>query len=283
MKISFLKTFIETVKTKNLSRSAKNLYLSQPAVSKQIQTLEKYYQTKIFVKNGNGLELTEDGEKIYTYALDAINLENELMLDIDTKNKKIEGEFNLCSSNIPMTSYLPYIIPEFLKKYNKAMVNVVILDTSEVIKEVKSGKESFGFIGKYYEDDTIGCLKVFESEIVLAGSKNFEVSSKSLKKAKFIVREKGSATRASLEKYLKQYDVLLDGGNIAITLKNNDVILKMLKESNYLAILPRCEVEKVSMAVLEICEKKPFYYIYNKRRYMSALETEFHKFIQKTV
>ena len=64
-----LLTFIEVCKTKNYTKAAKNLNLTQPAVSQHIKQLELDYNVKLFSRNNNELSLTKDGEIVLKYAL----------------------------------------------------------------------------------------------------------------------------------------------------------------------------------------------------------------------
>ncbi len=283
MKINYLKTLVELVKQKNMTKTARALQLTQPAISKQIKALEKYYDNEILVRYSGEIKLTNKGEKIYEYALNMINLEKKLFRDIDNKELEYSGDFDIWTSNIPASSYLPTILAKFLKNYKLATANVLLKDTKDVTCLVSSGKASFGFVGKSFQNNNVECLEVFNSDMVLVGSscyKNLEVSEKNLKNMKFIVRENGSATRESLEQYLIDKKIELCEKNIAVILENNELILKMLEMGKFLALLPLYEVKgRADLAVIDVCSNKKFYYIYNKNRYMSALERAFHEFI----
>ena len=73
-----LKVFITVANTKNFSKAAKVLNLTQPAISFQIQTLEQYYQTMLFDRVNRHVKLTESGELLLEYALSMNDLQAEL-------------------------------------------------------------------------------------------------------------------------------------------------------------------------------------------------------------
>lgn len=56
-----LKVFLTAAKTLSFTRCAEQLFISQPAVSKNISELEKHFRTRLFHRRGSGLELTESG------------------------------------------------------------------------------------------------------------------------------------------------------------------------------------------------------------------------------
>ena len=69
--------FYETAKCGSISKAAKNLYISQPAVSKSIQNLESNLGVKLFCRNPRGVTLTEEGQTLFKYIDSAFNIINE--------------------------------------------------------------------------------------------------------------------------------------------------------------------------------------------------------------
>lgn len=68
MDIRFLSTFLEVVKTRHFGKAAENLYLTQSAVSARIKLLEEYFQTTLFIRHRNSIQLTPAGEKLLPFA-----------------------------------------------------------------------------------------------------------------------------------------------------------------------------------------------------------------------
>ena len=68
MDIRFLVTFMEVAQTRHFGKAAENLYLTQSAVSARIKQLEEYFNSVLFVRNRNSLQLTVAGEKLLPFA-----------------------------------------------------------------------------------------------------------------------------------------------------------------------------------------------------------------------
>jgi DNA-binding transcriptional LysR family regulator len=68
MDIRFLVTFMEVAQTRHFGKAAENLYLTQSAVSARIKQLEEYFNSVLFVRNRNSLQLTAAGEKLLPFA-----------------------------------------------------------------------------------------------------------------------------------------------------------------------------------------------------------------------
>ncbi|MBU2878453.1 LysR family transcriptional regulator [Aliiglaciecola lipolytica] len=68
MDIRFLSTFLEVANTRHFGKAADNLYLTQSAVSARIKLLEEYFNTALFIRNRNSIQLTPAGEQLIPYA-----------------------------------------------------------------------------------------------------------------------------------------------------------------------------------------------------------------------
>jgi DNA-binding transcriptional LysR family regulator len=68
MDVRFLATFLEVAQTRHFGKAAENLYLTQSAVSARIRLLEEYFNTTLFIRNRNSIQLTSAGEKLIPYA-----------------------------------------------------------------------------------------------------------------------------------------------------------------------------------------------------------------------
>ncbi len=283
MKISYLITLIEVVKSKSYSIAAKNLYITQPAITKHIKILEKAYEINIFKRENGQIELTSEGEKLYAYALNVQRLDESLKSNLANDGIDVKGELKILTSYIPGSVYLTKIIPQFQKKNKMVKPHILISDTSIVIKKVKSGEIPFGLIGKKYEDSQVACTKVFENDMVIVAPKIYEgqaVDENLLSKLQIVTREKGSATRETFINHLVEKGISKNRIQTAIYCNNNDALIKMLYTGDYLTYVSKNLVENNSrVAILETTLKRKFYFIENTNRYLSSAELAFKNFI----
>ena len=91
--LELYRVFCEVVKHKNISKTAESMYISQSAVTQSIQKLETILGGKVFYRNKNGVELTEEGRNLYEYIKDSIetmsNAENIFSKYINLEKGKI--------------------------------------------------------------------------------------------------------------------------------------------------------------------------------------------------
>jgi DNA-binding transcriptional LysR family regulator len=75
-KLDAYRIFCEVAKHRSFSKTAKSLYMTQPAVSQAIMNLERELDTRLFTRTSKGVNLTNDGSLLYEYVNSAINLIN---------------------------------------------------------------------------------------------------------------------------------------------------------------------------------------------------------------
>lgn len=138
--LELYRVFCEVVKYKNISKTAESMYISQSAITQSIQKLENMLGGKVFYRNKNGVELTEEGKNLYEYIKDSIetmrNAEN-----IFSKYITLEkGKIRIGGGN----SLLSYLIFEpflkFIKKYPNIDVSISSGITDTLIQKLSNGE-----------------------------------------------------------------------------------------------------------------------------------------------
>ena len=117
--LSSYKIFYTVANTGNISKAAKELYISQPAISKSIQKLEESIGARLFERSSRGVTLTDAGELLYTHVKSAFET---LTLGEDKLRRSIElgvGHLTIgVSSTLCKYVLLPYL-KEFIKQYKE--------------------------------------------------------------------------------------------------------------------------------------------------------------------
>ena len=123
--LELYRIFCEVVKYKNISKAAENIYISQSAVTQSIQKLEKILGGKLFFRNKNGVELTEEGKNLYEYIGDSI--------------EKMNNAENLFSQYINLEKGIIRICG-FIKDYPNIDIRISIATTQESLKKLSNGE-----------------------------------------------------------------------------------------------------------------------------------------------
>ena len=142
--LEYYKVFYYAARRQSLTAAAKELSISQPAVSQTIRLLEEELGAKLFIRASRGIRLTSEGELLYTYVAQAIDrLENgekklRQMLDLEL------GEVHIGASDMTLQFYLLPYLESFHERYPKIKVNVTNAPTPETLKLLEEGKIDFG-------------------------------------------------------------------------------------------------------------------------------------------
>ena len=138
--LELYRVFCEVVKYKNISKTAESMYISQSAITQSIQKLENMLGGKVFYRNKNGVELTEEGKNLYEYIKDSIstmsNAENIFSKYINLEKGKIRiGGGNSLVSTLILEPFL-----KFIKKYPNIEVSINSGMTDTLIQKLSNGE-----------------------------------------------------------------------------------------------------------------------------------------------
>ena len=146
--LSQYRIFYEVARCGNISRAAKELYISQPAISKAISKLEENLNTKLFSRNSRGVQLTKEGAILYQHissAFDSINRgERELkrIHDFHIGHLKIGVSNTLCKYVL-----LPYL-KGFVEKYPHVNISIESQSTNHTLEMLDSKKIDIGLVAE---------------------------------------------------------------------------------------------------------------------------------------
>ena len=221
-----LKVFITVANTKNFSKAAKVLNLTQPAISFQIQTLEQYYQTMLFDRVNRHVKLTESGELLLEYALSMNDLQAELERKMQQLTGQVKGNLTIGASRTVGEYIMPYVVSEFKKEYPDVDIALEIYNTKQVEKNIMNNTIDVGLVESDISNKKLLYQDFLDDELVLIVSSNHRwanedsISFLELKDEPFIIREAGSGSRLVFEQALLDSDFDIENLNIIMEIGN---------------------------------------------------------------
>ncbi len=287
MRINYLETLIRVIETGSITETAKELFISQPAVTKQIKALESYYLVKIFNRNGNRIVPTKEGEMLYTFASKVVNYDQGLRMSFCEQEALVEGDLEIIGSNLPSYQFIPSLLSNYLKEFPGVRPHIETMTSDDVIDRVNRGVVAFGFTGLLKEMPGLTYSKLFEEEMVLVGNRTFIGVNHvdELKNFKFAVRERGSASLKSFKEYLTDFEIELNNDNTLFVCSDNEMLKRTLLQNDVVGYIPRCsiqtEIERGNVVVLDVGEVRDFYYVYNLETHMCNKRKSFHQYVMK--
>lgn len=146
--LSSYRIFYTVAKTGNISKAAKELYISQPAISKSIQKLEESVGCKLFARSSRGVVLTDEGQLLFNHVSEAFET---LTIGEEKLKRSIElgvGHLKIGVSNT-LCKYLllPYL-KEFIRQKPHITISISCQSTNETLKLLEDNKIDIGLIGR---------------------------------------------------------------------------------------------------------------------------------------
>lgn len=130
----------------NMRKAAERLFVSQPALSQRLQTIEKDWQTKIFLRSQKGLTLTPAGEEIIKLANSIIAKEERVREEIQAMDSKVYGTLKIACATIVGQNWLPKVLKSYVNKYPHAKISLVTGWSSEILKSLYDDTVHIGII-----------------------------------------------------------------------------------------------------------------------------------------
>jgi LysR family transcriptional regulator, cyn operon transcriptional activator len=208
--------FYITAKAKSISNAAKELYISQPAVSQSIKQLEEKLGGRLFFRTQKGIILTAEGEAVFKYIEQAYNFIMAAQTRFSEMQNLLSGEIRIGASDTLCKYYLLPYLEVFHKEYPELKIQITNRTTQETIKLLETGKVDFGVINLPIQKDSR--LEVWETMTIqdcfIVGEKYKEYASKpihiqELIKQPLLLLEKGSNTRRFIDEYAKVHEVTI--------------------------------------------------------------------------
>lgn len=213
MNLTKLQTFIVLSECLNFTEAAEQLYCSQPAVSMQIQSLERDLGFPLFDRIGKKLFLTVHGEQFKPYAEQILNLFHCSKEHIKQLENLSFGTLSFGASNFVGVYLLPAILSDFHKRFSGITFNMNITSSSHLIHMLDTNKVEFLVLSDRIPiDESRYQFKTFyPDELVLIVNSKHRLAQKDkctfedLKDETWILKPNQSATRKYLEDEFKKY------------------------------------------------------------------------------
>ncbi|MDD4636009.1 MAG: LysR substrate-binding domain-containing protein [Bacteroidales bacterium] len=238
-----LKVFNTVVYYLNFSKAAIELCITQPAVTKHISELEKQVGFPLFIRQGNKISITPQGEILYRYTQRILGLYRDLNNEFASESASCNGEIRIGASTTISQYILPVILAKFKSRYPLIAVELISGNSREIERLAAERDIDIGLIEGNSNVPTLHYETFMKDEIVLVTSVannrscKDEISSEELTQLPFVFRENGSGTldvidAALLEKGIRRKDL-----HIQLYLGSSESIKRYLLHSDTYAFI----------------------------------------------
>ncbi|MBW2042156.1 MAG: LysR family transcriptional regulator [Deltaproteobacteria bacterium] len=260
-----LRIFFHAAKSQNFTQAAKELFITQPAVSAQIKGLEEACNLVFFKKRGRRVYLTEEGKilfkhacKIFEYARELENIVNDL------QQLKI-GVLRLGTTKTYARYFMPFMISTFHEKHPDIKIQLNEGSSLEMTYSLLEFKNEVAVIAKAEDHPEVQFIPFSREEVIVIAPVNHplavkkSVSLQELAREPLIMKEAGSGTR---KRVLELFAKAGQTPNILMETGNTEFIKQLVQRGDGVAFLVKeavlTEVQEKKLAVLPIREKQLF-------------------------
>lgn len=130
----------------NMRKAAERLFVSQPALSQRLQSIEKDWGAKLFVRSQKGLTLTPQGEEVIRFVNLVLKEEELVRESIHSMQSEVAGTLKIAVATIVGQHWLPKVLKKFIERYPQAKISLVTGWSSEILKSLYDQHVHIGII-----------------------------------------------------------------------------------------------------------------------------------------
>ena len=270
------------------SRAAKELYLSQPAISMQLKQLEQSVGLPLFEQVGKKIYLTDSGREMLHYS----RVISEQLQEMDAVFSEMKGleRGHLDISVVSTANYfMPQLLAKFCQQHPKIQVSLHVANRDAVLQQLAENRTELAIMGQPPEGIEMLAQSFMKNPLVVIASPSHPLSKlkhvnlKQLEQESFLLREQGSGTRSAMERFFTEHGARFRAG---MEMGTNEAIKQAVQAGMGLGILSlhsaELELETGRLAVLN-AEHFPivrhWYIAHRKTKRLSTAAQAFKQFL----
>lgn len=256
-----LKVFKTVADMLSFTHAAQELSITQPAVTKHINELEKQLSVRLFIRSSGRVTLTPKGELLLSYANRILLLYSAVSDQFTDRHIDIGGEISIGASSTIAQYVLPSTLARFHSRYPAVKIKLLGGNTRQIEDLLLDEKLDFGIIEGNASNPRLHYETFLRDEIVLVTNidnnliTDEEIETSRLKTLPLIIRESGSGTLDVIEKALSKVDLSITDLNIDLQLGSSESIKRyLLSSSSYAFISTHAILDELLSNKLKIIE-----------------------------
>lgn len=215
VKLELYRVFKEVAETGNISLAAKNLYISQSAVSQSIKQLETALQARLFSRSPRGVTLTGEGQMLYEYVRSALSLLSTGEDKLSQAQQLLLGTLTIGASDTVTSLFLTPYLEAFHRKHPGIRLKIVSGRSAKVLSLLKSGVVDIAFASSPSDTTNLLNSSCFETHSVFVAGSDYPCdfdhvySLQEIAAFPLILLERKASSRVFLEQYFLKRGVTL--------------------------------------------------------------------------
>jgi len=197
-----LRAFAAVARKRSFSAAARELRISQPAISKHVADIERHLGVRLVERRARGGELTAAGAFLADYVLRAEALLAQAARSVTEFHLPPTGSLTIAASGVPATYLIPEVAVAFQRAYPGVQVSIVPAPSAQTMDALRAHRAEFAVVGGFAAAPEIEAEPLVEEDIVVVGPPRYarrRLSRRDAEAATWIVQPQGSAFQAAVE------------------------------------------------------------------------------------
>ncbi|WP_334166520.1 LysR substrate-binding domain-containing protein [Phocaeicola paurosaccharolyticus] len=238
-----LKVFSCVARNLSFTKASQELYISQPAITKHIHELETVYNTRLFERLGNKIQLTDSGKLLLEHCDKILDDYGKLEYEMNLLKNRFVGELRVGASTTISQYVLPPLLASFVDRFPDITLNLTSGNSTTIEKELQGHSIDIAIVEGNIKQPALKYTNFMDDELVLITRvggkwKNLEeISVDKLKDIPLVLREIGSGTLDVIVNVLSNYNIRLSDLNIVMHLGSTESIKLYIENSDCMSIV----------------------------------------------
>ncbi|MEM7195759.1 MAG: LysR family transcriptional regulator [Pseudomonadota bacterium] len=287
-----LQVFATVARLLSFTKAAESLHMTQPAVTFQIRQLEEYFNTRLFDRTHNKINLTEAGELVKRYADQIIALNNEMDNEVRTLTGDVQGPLVVGASTTIGEYFIPSILGAYQAEFPHVKLRLHVANTNGIIHMVESNEIDIGIVEGPVNNKNLITEVVWDDELVVICPPGHSLANQPAVRASeltdfaFISREEGSGTREVVINHLTDQGIDQDQLNIIMEFGSPESVKSAVVAGLGISVQSIATLEKelalgsLHAVPLEPSIRRPFSIVYQRQKFRLRAMEEFLEFTE---
>lgn len=289
LNLNLLRIFAQVAESGSVTGAARALHISQPAVTKSLQELEKQVSLPLLERGARGVRLTEAGLALQEHARALFAVERLAEDDLMSRRGLRGGSLRIGASLTVANYYLPTVLAPFQEKNPYLSIFLGSSNTEQVVQLLLEYKLDVAFVEGPVQHERLILRKWRDDQLVVVASAQHPLAGRSslklvdLADAFWVVREAGSGTREVVEQVLQERGLKW---NNSLEINSTAAIKQMVAAGQGLAMVSlHAAADQIALGKLKVLPVEDFQvtreltYLSLKNRPLSAAARSFERFL----
>ncbi len=278
LNLNQLRVFYHTARNLSFTKAARELNITQPAITAQIKAFEEHCSFPLFKKMGRQIHLTQEGLDLYEYAHQIFQCEKEVETAIYDLRQLKRGILRVACATTYARYFMPSLITNYHRDYGEIKIQLREGSSRDMVKCLLDGRTDVAIIAKNHEQPELTFIPFSREELVLIAAPSHGWASRKMVSLQevalepLIIKSSGSGTHRQVMEAFARHQMT---PNILMETNNADLIKQLLAKGEAVSFLSNAaildDLKQKKLTRLKVKEEKIYLDVYIVHRSDFAL------------